>query len=220
MLSLSRVRHEPICVITAVIAALLLAVPAPLAAQPANSGPSPGAESEPSWPFEAQAAEWKEISPAVLDIDHHPADSNATAVILSDVGEMYVDRRGDLRFERHKRIKLLSEAAYDEYGTVDIYFTSEDRAERVKDVEGHTFILDDSGEVQRIELDSDDVFEEEVTESTSKVTFTLPNLEPGAVIEYKYEMRSDNPLQGSHVVVSRRRTNGLLGVPGADSGCA
>ena len=203
MLSLSRLRREPTCVLTAVIAAflaaLLFVIPAPLAAQPAHPGApasaGASAESEPSWPFEAKAAEWKDIRPAVLQMDHHPADSNATAVILSDVGKMFVDRGGDLRFERHKRIKLLSEAAYDEYGTVDIYFTSEDREERVKDVEGHTFILDDNGEVQRIELDSDDVFEEEVTESTSKVTFTLPNLEPGAVIEYKYEMRSENPLQ-------------------------
>lgn len=194
MLSLSRLRREPVCLLTAVVAALLFALPAPLSAQPAP-GASPAPESEAAWPFEAKAAEWKDISPAVLGIDHHPADSNATAVILSDVGEMYIDSRGQLQFERHTRVKLLSETAYDEYGTVEIPFRSEDDLERVKDIDGHTFILDDNGEVKRIELDNDDVFEEEVTDTVSKVTFTLPNLEPGAVIEYRYEMRSDNPLQ-------------------------
>ena len=141
-----------------------------------------------------EKAEWGDVSRKHLELDAHPSDSNATAIILSDVGETRFRRNGELRFERTRRVKLLTESAYDEYGTVTLTYVHDDMMQRVKDVEGQTFILNDAGEVERFELDGDDVYEEEIDDTYGRVTFTLPNLKPGAIIEYRYEVRSKNPI--------------------------
>lgn len=140
-----------------------------------------------------EPAEWGEISMEELEMDHYPADSNATAVILSDYGETTFQRNGRLEFERHRRIKILSEDAYDDWGTVEITYYDEDRTERVDNIEAHTVVLNAEGEQETYELDEDDIFEEDIDDTHQRITFTLPNLQPGAVIEYAYRVRSYQP---------------------------
>lgn len=139
-------------------------------------------------PIEPRPAEWGEVSAEALKRTAHPTDSNATAIILSDIGESELRRNNTWSFERERRIQLLSESAYEDYGTHTVYLY--DEYERIKNIEAATYVLED-GEVVRYELDDDDIFEEEVNENVDKVSFTLPNLELGAIIEYKYEIRSD-----------------------------
>lgn len=139
-------------------------------------------------PIDPRPAEWGEVSSEALMRTAHPTDSNATAIILSDIGESELRRNNTWSFERERRIQLLSESAYEDYGTHTVYLY--DEYERIKDIKASTYVLQD-GEVVRYELDDDDIFEEEVNENVDKVSFTLPNLEPGAIIEYKYEIRSD-----------------------------
>lgn len=139
-----------------------------------------------------EPAEWGEVSMEELEMDRYPADSNATAVVLSDVGETSFRPNGRLAFERHRRIKILSEDAYDDWGTVEITYFDEDGTEYVDNIEAHTVVLED-GEPTVYELDDDNIFEEDVDDTHQRVTFTLPNLEPGAVIEYSYRIRSYQP---------------------------
>jgi transglutaminase-like putative cysteine protease len=141
----------------------------------------------------AQPAEWGEVPRQQLEMDTYPADANAAAVILSDVGSVHFDARARIVYERHRRIKILAEGGYD-WGTVELAYLAEDRMQRVLDIDGQTFSLSDDGAVERYELDGDDVFEEDVNGVYRRKRFTLPALEPGAVIEYRYEMRSESPL--------------------------
>lgn len=136
-----------------------------------------------------EPAEWGEVSRDALEMERYPADSNAAAVILSDVGNARFRFNGEVEFERHVRIKILNEGGYD-WGTVALTYFDADRIQRIKDVEGQTFVLNDAGEVERHELDGDDIFEEELDEKREQIRFTLPNLEAGAVIEYSYKLRS------------------------------
>lgn len=140
-----------------------------------------------------EPAEWGEVSMEELEMDHYPADSNATAVILSDYGETSFRPNGRLSFERHRRIKILSEDAYDKWGTVEITYYDEDRTERVDNIEAHTVVLNNDGEQEIYELDEDEIFEEDIDDTHQRITFTLPNLQPGAVIEYAYRIRSYQP---------------------------
>ncbi len=138
--------------------------------------------------------EWGEVPREQLAMEHFAADSNAAAVILADYGTAYFRFNGEIEFERHRRIKILTEAGY-EQAEVAISFYDEDRLERVRKIEGQTFVLGPGGEVQRYELDGDDIFEEDVdSEGYKRMRFTLPALAPGAVVEYRYQVRSKNPL--------------------------
>lgn len=141
----------------------------------------------------AQPADWGDVPPRQLEMDTFPADSNASAVILSDVGEVSFDTRGRVVYRRHRRIKILTEGGYD-WGTVELTYRAENRMERIEDIDGQTFTRSEDGEVERHELDGDDIFEEDVDGTYERKRFTLPALEPGAVIEYRYRRRSKNPI--------------------------
>ena len=142
----------------------------------------------------AQRAEWGEVPRDAMEMTSFSADSNAAAVVLSDYGRVRVKQNLRLVFERHRRIKLLSEAAYDAWGTVEIPYYAEDDAQEVSDIAGQTFVRGPDGEVVRHELDDDAIFDEDVDGEYRWARFTLPALAPGAVIEYRYEVESAHPI--------------------------
>jgi hypothetical protein len=136
---------------------------------------------------------WGKIPVEHLTMDSYPADTNATAVILADYGTAYFDSRRELIFERHTRIKILSEAGY-EWGTVNIPYLNEDGTQKVRSVRGQTFVMGPNGKQVRHKLSKKDIFTEKVDDAWKQVKFTLPALEPGAVIEYSYKLTSENPI--------------------------
>lgn len=135
---------------------------------------------------------WKSIPMDDLKMQSYPADSNASAVILFDVGNAKFDERYELMFTRHTRIKLLTKAGYD-FATVEIPFYDEDPKQSVRDVEGMTYQLNADGKMQTSELDDDNVFEEDINGRWKRLKFTLPSLSPGCIIEYRYTVRSSSP---------------------------
>lgn len=136
--------------------------------------------------------QWGTVPPGHLEMTEYPPDSNATAVILADYGTVSFNEDYSLAFERHLRIKILSEAGFDR-GTVSITYLAEGRSEDVRGVKGQTFYLADGGEMKRHELGSKDIFDEKVDGRHRRIRFTLPALQPGAVIEYRYVLNAKNP---------------------------
>ena len=136
---------------------------------------------------------WGEVPIEDLQMQAYPADSNAAVVILADYGHVYFMDDLTLVFKRHTRIKILSEAGYD-WGTVTVPYLGEKRTQRLRDIKGQTFTLDANGEVRRHKMSKDDLFTEDLDGSWKQARFTLPNLEPGAVIEYSYRIDSQNPV--------------------------
>lgn len=144
-------------------------------------------------PIPDQPPEWGEVSKEVLRVEDYPADSNASAVILADHGHGHFERDGEFELQRHTRIKILDEGGY-ESGTVVVPYYAEDGIQNVMSVEGATYTLKE-GTVQKHELDDDDVFTEDLDGGIEQIRFTLPNLEPGAVIEYRYDLESEGFVQ-------------------------
>ena len=56
---------------------------------------------------------WGDIPQEHLEMDHYAPDTNAAVVILADYGDVYFEGDGEMVFERHRRIKILTEAGYD-----------------------------------------------------------------------------------------------------------
>lgn len=129
--------------------------------------------------------QWGEIPKADLEMKSFPQDSNATAVILCDYGESSLDNDLNVVFKRHVRTKILTTKGY-EWGTFAVDLYSKDYAERIKDIEGITYSLDNRGEIVKKELHEDEVIEEKAGENHTLYKFTLPGLAPGCVIEVRY----------------------------------
>jgi hypothetical protein len=136
---------------------------------------------------------WGEIPPEHLAMDHYAPDSSAAAVILADVGQLYFEDDLEMVFERHTRVKILSEGGY-EWGTVTIPYYVEDRSQRVTNIQGQTYWSADGDQVQIHKLDQNAIFDEDVDGEWNQIRFTLPALRPGAVIEYRYKVVSTDPV--------------------------
>ena len=139
----------------------------------------------------AEPAEWGAVSSALIRTNHFPADPNATTLVLSDFGDARFRFNGEVEVKRHTRVKILTEGG-DDKGTVTIPYYVADRMQRVVDLEGVTYTLGSDGSVVEHALADDDVFVETIRENWEQVSFTLPNLSPGVVIEYRYKLRSKN----------------------------
>jgi hypothetical protein len=158
---------------------------------PAHAQPRLSADRSPAFAAPSEPVEWGEVPVDLLRATAFSPDSNAAALIVSDFGDARFRFNGEVEVKHHQRIKILTEAGYAK-GTVTIPYYVEDRTQRVVDVEGVTYTLGSDGEVVEHELDTDDVFTEEISDKWEQIRFTLPNLEPGAVIEYRYKLRSKN----------------------------
>ncbi len=135
--------------------------------------------------------EWGEVPMEDLLMTTFPGDSNASAVILCDFGESRLNNDINIEFTRLLRIKILNEKGYD-LATHSISLYTEDDEEALEDIEAVTYKLDENGEITENELDDDNIFEEEVSDTRTNYKFTMPALSPGCIIDIKYSIKASN----------------------------
>jgi transglutaminase-like putative cysteine protease len=138
-----------------------------------------------------ESMRWGGVPDELFEMQVYEPDSTAGAVILGDIGSVHYLENMSLIFEHHRRVKVFSEAGY-EMATVELVYHHGGRAQQIRRVEGQTFVRDASGQVRRVTLASSDVAEEEDGNIT-RVRFTMPALEPGAIFEYRYRIESRDP---------------------------
>lgn len=129
---------------------------------------------------------WGKVSEEHLAMTDFPADSNAVAVILGDYGEVEFTRDG-MEMTVHHRVKLLSEAAYDDYGTVTIRYDKE--SQDLARLKAQTLVPRPGGGFDRVKVDKKSFFREEIGEDLEARRFTFPALQPGAIVEYSFTIK-------------------------------
>lgn len=139
---------------------------------------------------EYQPLEWGQISFEALNMTVYPADTSAQAVVLADEGYANVstDNSGFYEYvlRRHRRVKILHEAAIAEQGDISIFYYHHDRSDQVRNIKAQAIAPD--GTVS--EVKSSDIYREKLNEYWSKVTFSFPNITVGSVLEYRYQLYS------------------------------
>lgn len=133
------------------------------------------------------------ITPAEIELVKYAPDTIAEAVVLFDIGSSKFVQNSeggyDLLFERTTRIKILSDAGID-YATVEIPLYQEGNIyEKVEKLEAHTYNFID-GKLTTTELNQQDVFQEKKSNSWLNKKFTMPNVQAGSVIEFRYSILS------------------------------
>jgi hypothetical protein len=119
-------------------------------------------------------------------------DSSAEAVVLAAKGRMSIESGYDggmqLNFQYFRRVKLLKKSAFDNEGNIKISYYSKDRYEDLRKLKAAVIQPDGT----RQELSKKDFFEEKVSANVTAKKFAFPNLKEGCIIEYEYEMISQN----------------------------
>ncbi|MBP2833724.1 DUF3857 domain-containing protein [Aquimarina sp. U1-2] len=141
----------------------------------------------------AQEYKFGKVSKEELLEQSYPLDSSANAVILyenKNVSINYNQSQGfQLMTEVHKRVKLYKKEGFD-YATDEIFlYKQRSEDEKVVGLKGFTYSLID-GKVIETKLKGEGIFKNEYSEYYDQVKFTMPSLQEGSVIEYKYKIIS------------------------------
>ncbi|MBB3054798.1 DUF3857 domain-containing protein [Mucilaginibacter gotjawali] len=113
-------------------------------------------------------------------------EKDANAEVLFNFGKiLYSDDLKSITLEVHKRIKIFNSNG-NNLADIRIPFFSEDRLENITGVEAQTINLVD-GKPQVTKLEKKAIVTTILDKENSEVTFAMPNVKPGCIIEYKYK---------------------------------
>lgn len=121
-------------------------------------------------------------------------DSNANAVVLSDIGDAAVEGNSkgwfSVTLKRHRVVHILNKSGYDEANVEVPLYTDHDAEEQLQSVRAVTYNLE-NGKIVETKLDKSSIFKEKRDEHHFVKKFTMPNVKEGCIIEFEYEFTSD-----------------------------
>ena len=123
-----------------------------------------------------------------LKMTIYDKDSTATAVVLYEHANYYVDQHNDynLTTDYYFRIKILNKEAFD-LATIKIPLFGK---EKVRGIKAKTYNLSNTDRINEVFLTKDKIFTKQKSEKWKEVAFTLSNIKVGSVIEYVYTVAS------------------------------
>ena len=135
------------------------------------------------------------ISKADFDPVIYPLDSNASAIVLADVGssEFKGNHKGwfSLEYKFLRRARIINRKGY---GIAEIeipIYAQDDLEEELEGLKAVTYNLED-GKVVETKLDTkESVFKTRISKNLVIKKFTFPNIKEGSIIEYEYKLVSD-----------------------------
>ena len=143
--------------------------------------------------LKAQDYRYGKVSKEELQEKVHPIDSNANAAILYREIKSSFDYSDDDGFyithDVFERVKIYNKDGYD-WGSQSINLYKNGRAkEKISSLKGYTYTLVDD-KIEEQKLKKNGIFEEETTKYLEKTKFTMPNIQDGCVLEYKYSIKT------------------------------
>lgn len=136
----------------------------------------------------AAAQEWRPLSPQDLAAKTPVVEPDADAEVL--FWDIRVDDSSEnLAMKHYVRVKIFTERGREKYSKVDIPFR---KGIRIKNIQARVTKPDGTS----TELTKSDVFDREIAK-TDKIkvrakSFAVPNIEPGAIVEYRYDEIQDS----------------------------
>ncbi len=131
------------------------------------------------------------IDQAGLEMKACDFEKDANAEVLFDKGTVYYGGDlGSITMEVHKRVKIFNDNGKKE-ADVHIEYYSGNHLEYITGIQAQTINLVD-GKVEISKLDKKLIYTRTIDKWRSEVTFTLPNVKPGCIIEYKYNWNTND----------------------------
>ncbi|WP_207534241.1 DUF3857 domain-containing protein [Desertivirga arenae] len=128
-----------------------------------------------------------------FELKKYGQDTSANAVVLREFGTAYISSsNSNLIFNYHVRLKIFNSKAFDK-GQIAVMIRNQggDAFETMRDIKGVTFYPDENGLMRQSDLDPKQIFKQtKATKFSDQVKFALPNIRPGSIIEYSYQIES------------------------------
>lgn len=134
---------------------------------------------------------WGDIPKEDLSMTVYEHDAEAAAVVLCNYGQWsfeVINQELKLIYSVHRRVKILSDQGFDQADVEVLYSGNEDGTEKLIKLRAQIF----SPDGKKIQLTKKEFFEEDVDRFRKRKRFTFPGVEVGSVLEYHYEIESEN----------------------------
>jgi len=112
-------------------------------------------------------------------------DKTADAVILLDEASSFYYDSWHLITKRHIRIKILNVRALDQANITILYY-SKNKFEFIKDIKALSFNEEPGGEPVVNYVNRKSIYDNNMDQNYSKISFAIPNVKAGTIIEYQY----------------------------------
>jgi hypothetical protein len=129
---------------------------------------------------------WGKIARAEFSIAPSEADSAASAIVLCDFGNIEISNR--TFYTRHTRIKILKPEGL-RYAVIEIPYQTKNRHDDFLDLRARTLVMQ-NGKITSYRVPAHQIEDIKINDTWSKKKFTFPNVEPGAIIEFRYTVAS------------------------------
>ncbi|HFX18104.1 MAG TPA: DUF3857 domain-containing protein, partial [Flavobacteriales bacterium] len=141
----------------------------------------------------SQNYKFGKVSKKELKETSYSLDKDAPAAILYKKRDSKIEITGDGGFlmteDYYVRLKIYNKEGFD-YATVEIpYYSNGNLTQRVTGIKGVTYNLSD-GKMVKTKLKSSNIYTTRSNQFYKKISFTLPNIKPGSIIEWKYTITS------------------------------
>jgi hypothetical protein len=134
---------------------------------------------------------WGKISEEETKLKHCSFDSSAAAVILCDYGKVSFNYGSHVVIERHTRIKILDRKAIDRANITLPYYTVDD-LEKITNIKAQTINFSPQGKMTVHQVEDKQIFDVKENDKWRQKRFTLPAVNEGSIIEYRYTTLSKN----------------------------
>jgi len=129
------------------------------------------------------------IDTADLKMTSCDFEKDANAEVLLDIGTIYYgDDLNSVTHKYHKRIKIFNSNGNDE-ANIHIRYYGRERLENISGIEAQVINLVD-GKAEVTKLDKKLIYTTIIDDYESEITFTMPNVKPGSIIEYEYKLNA------------------------------
>ncbi|MEI9946002.1 MAG: transglutaminase domain-containing protein [Chitinophagaceae bacterium] len=140
-------------------------------------------------------AKFGKVSPEDFATKVYSIDSNASAVVIADIGstQMIGNSKGwfSLEHKHYKRVHILNKNGYDVADVSVELYTNGDYEEQLDKLKAVTYNLE-NGKVVETKLDvKSGVFKDKISKNLVVKKFTFPNIKEGSIIEFEYTKLSD-----------------------------
>ena len=115
-------------------------------------------------------------------------DKDAEAYKLISFGDVRYDVVGDnfiIITDQRVRIKILKDKGLNQANIKMRYYSKNDY-ETMRNIAGNTYNLDNSGQIVTTKLEKSSIYQKRIDDFVSEISFTLPDVKVGSVIEYKF----------------------------------
>ncbi len=142
-----------------------------------------------------QIVEMPEMTKVELLRNSFDLDSTANAIVLLEKGNTIIQKSESDRvlmvFHRYGiRVKVLNQEGYEHANYSVPTYTYGTSKEYVVDIKANTYNIAQDGAITKTTLKMKDIFTEQVSEYLNVTKFTLPDVQPGSVIDVEYTIIS------------------------------